>query len=120
MKYKIEQIKNKVSSMSSNPMMDSINTLNSLKSQLANEQSYYNQGASQNSILSTQLSQAKTNFSTLQKQDVDLQNQKKQQEALVFKMDSYLNDFQDSLPGHLHNEELAEKLAGELNQLNVE
>jgi hypothetical protein len=119
-KEKLQILKNKLSSLGNNPLIESTESLSSMQSRLNNDKYYYNSYVSQNSAFTSELSQTKAKLSLLQQEQTNLQVQKSNQGSLVVKVNSYLTDFQNSSQENLSNDELMQKLVGELQQLNME
>lgn len=119
-KDKLQTLKNKLSNLGNNPLIESTDTLSGMQGRLNNEKSYYNSYVSQNSSLTSELSQTKTKVNSLQQDQANLNVKKDAQASLVVKVNSYLNDFQNSFQENLSNDELVQKLVGELQQLNME
>ena len=114
-------LKNQMAVLGSDPVMNSHGDISTLRSLLASEKQVYDQALSQNGPLNNKLSQVKSDLEDLQQQYDNLTVTKKNQEAMVAKVDSYLTDFNDNanLSSSL-GEELAQKLAGDISQLKMD
>ncbi len=115
----VNQLKNRMAVVSSDPVMESQANIGTLHSILVQEQQACKQALLENTTLNNKLSQAKSTLATLQQQYDDLTAKKKNQEGLAAKIDFYLTDFKGGDHTNSVNE-LVKKLAGDLSKVGTE
>ena len=116
----VAALKNQMAVIGSDPVMESHGNISTLNSLLIVEQQACSKASSENSTLNKKSSEDKSTLIKLQEKYDSLIAVKKNQEAIVAKIDSYLTDFNDkAIPTPL-GDELAQKLSGDLSKLDEE